>query len=184
MGRVFESITPELAAWIAGQPVFFVATAPSEGGHVNLSPKGLDTLRVLDERRVAYLDLTGRGTETIAHLRDDGRVTIMFCAFTGAPQILRLFGCGVAHPVGSTAYGELAARFAPLPGARSIVEVTCDRVQTSCGYGVPLMDLVADRDRLTAWARAKGDAALAEYRATKNATSIDGLAGFREVEPA
>jgi hypothetical protein len=185
MGRVFDEITPELAAWIAEQPVFFVATAPSgAGGHVNLSPKGLDTFRVLDGRRVAYLDLTGSGVETLAHLRDNGRITIMFCAFSGNPQILRLFGSGRAHPVGGAEYEALAGTFDEHPGARSIVEVACQRVQTSCGYGVPLMDLVSDRERLTDWARAKGEPALVEYRATKNATSIDGLPGFWEVEPA
>lgn len=179
MGRVHEVITDELAAWIAQQPVFFVATAPAGAdGHVNLSPKGLDTFRVLGRRSVAYLDLTGSGVETIAHLRENGRVTIMFCAFSGAPEIVRLFGRGTVHELGTPGFVDLAPQFPDHPGARAVIEVECERVQSSCGFAVPLMDPVGDRDRLLDWARAKGDDALVEYRANKNATSIDGLPAF------
>jgi hypothetical protein len=179
MGRVHEVITDEMATWIARQPLFFVATAPRGGeGHVNLSPKGLDTFRVLGPRRVAYLDLTGSGAETAAHLRENGRITIMFCAFADQPEIVRLFGHGTVHELGSPGFDGLAPRFPDLPGARAVVEVECDRVQSSCGYSVPLMDLVGDRERLLDWARAKGEAALVEYRANKNAASIDGLPAF------
>jgi hypothetical protein len=175
----FNSISDELARWWEEQPLFFVATAPSgSGGHVNCSPKGLDTLRIIGPQRVAYLDLTGSGVETIAHLRENGRITLMACAFNGAPRISRLYGTGVVHVFGSREYEELAARFPELPGARAVIDVAVDRVTTSCGYAVPLLDLVGDRDRLIEWANAKGDDGLVDYRASKNATSIDALPGY------
>jgi hypothetical protein len=174
----FASISEDLAQWWSEQPMFFVATAPREGGHVNLSPKGLDTLRILDPTRAAYLDLTGSGVETIAHLRENGRITLMACAFSGAPRISRLYGTGTVHEVGTEAFEELATRFPDLPGRRAIIDVAVDRVTTSCGYAVPLMDLVGDRDRLLEWARAKGDDGLVEYWASKNALSIDGIPGL------
>ena len=158
--------------------MFFVATAPRDGGHVNLSPKGLDTLRILGPTRAAYLDLTGSGVETIAHLRENGRITLMACAFTGAPRISRLYGTGTVHEVGTGGFEELAPRFPDLPGRRAIIDVAVDRVTTSCGYAVPLMDLVGDRDRLLDWARAKGDDGLVEYWGSKNAVSIDGIPGL------
>jgi len=175
----FASISDDLAQWWASQPLFFVATAPSGGeGHVNLSPKGLDTFRILSPIRVAYLDLTGSGVETIAHLRDNGRITLMACAFNGAPRISRIYGIGTAHELGSPAFDELAGLFPDLPGRRAVIDVAVHRVSTSCGYAVPLMDLVGDRDRLLRWAQAKGDDGLAEYRASKNAQSIDGIPGL------
>jgi hypothetical protein len=159
--------------------VFFVATAPSGGdGHVNLSPKGYDTLRVLDSKRVAYLDLTGSGVETIAHLRENGRITLMACAFTGNPRISRLYGRGSVHPFGSAEFDSLSSLFPELPGRRSIIDVAVDRVTTSCGEAVPLMDLVEDRDRLLEWATKKGDDGIIAYWASKNAKSIDGLPGL------
>ena len=159
--------------------MFFVATAPSgDAGHVNLSPKGHDTLRVLAADRVAYLDLTGSGVETIAHIRDNGRITLMACAFSGNPRISRIYGRGTVHPLGSPGFDTLASEFPDLPGRRSIIEVAVQRVTTSCGYAVPLMDLVEDRERLLEWAKNKGDDGLAEYRETKNAVSIDGLPGI------
>ena len=179
MAERFASISPDLAEWWSAQPLFFVATAPSgDGGHVNCSPKGLDTLRILSPTRVAYLDLTGSGVETIAHLRDNGRITLMACAFAGRPRISRIYGTGAVHEVDSTAFDELAPSFPELPGRRAIIDVAVDRVTTSCGYAVPLMDLVSDRDRLLDWARAKGDDGLVEYRAAKNALSIDALPGL------
>src|ERR1700690_3501522 len=154
--------------------MFFVATAPREcDGHVNLSPKGLDTLRILGPTRAAYLDLTGSGVETIAHLRDNGRITLMACAFNGAPRISRIYGVGTVHEIGSDGFSELPGQVPELPGRRPIIDVPVDRVSTSCGYAVPLMDLVGDRDRLIDWARAKGDDGLVEYRASKNGPSID-----------
>jgi hypothetical protein len=175
MGQALDSLDAKLTEWIAQQHVFFVATAPSEGGHVNLSPKGHDSLRVLDPSTVAYLDLTGSGAETIAHTRQNGRITVMFCAFEGPPLILRLFGVGEAHPVGSERFESLASHFRALPGARAIVTVAIDRVQTSCGYSIPFMDYRDERPTLQQWAERKGDDGLREYWAEKNVESIDGL---------
>ena len=183
MGERFSSISDSLAEWWAAQPLFFVATAPSAGGHVNTSPKGLDTLRILGPTRAAYLDLTGSGVETIAHVRENGRITLMACAFNGAPRISRIYGAGTVHEIGTQEFEQLAPKFPELPGRRAIVDVAVDRVSTSCGYAVPLMDLVEDRDRLLDWARAKGDDGLVEYRASKNALSIDGIRGL-EPRPA
>jgi hypothetical protein len=175
----FASLSPDLAQWWREQPVFFVATAPAGAdGHVNLSPKGYDTLRVLGPNRVAYLDLTGSGVETIAHLRDNGRVTLMACAFSGNPRISRIYGRGTVHPAGTEGFAALAAEFPELPGRRSIIEIDVEGATTSCGYAVPLMDLVDERDRLQRWAEAKGDDGIVEYWAKRNATSIDGLPGL------
>jgi len=175
MGKVLESITPDLAAFIEAQPLFFVATAPvSAEGHVNLSPKGLDCLRVLSPSRVAYLDLTGSGNETAAHLAENGRITFMFCAFAGPPRILRLYGAGSVALPGSPEWAALIGHFPTYPGARQIIVAEITRVQTSCGYAVPLMRYTRQRDTLLRWADAKGDA-LPRYRKEKNATSIDGL---------
>jgi len=178
MADRFSSLRPDLAEWWCEQPVFFVATAPSGGdGHVNLSPKGYDTFRVLAPDRVAYLDLTGSGVETIAHLRENGRITLMACAFNGNPRISRIYGRGSVHPVGTTDFDELAPLFPDLPGRRSIIDIAVDGVTTSCGYAVPLMDLVGDRDRLIEWAEKKGEDGVVEYWGNKNAVSIDGLPG-------
>jgi len=171
-------ISTELAGWIAQQPLFFVATAPSDGGHVNVSPKGLDTLRVLGPRRVAYLDLTGSGVETIAHLRDNGRVTLMWCAFSGNPRIARVYGAGTVHRFGTAEFDDLATQFGDLPGRRSIIDVRVEHVSTSCGYAVPLMQYEGERERLLDWARKKGDDGIVDYWASKNAASIDGLPGL------
>jgi hypothetical protein len=179
MADRFSSLRPDLAQWWCDQPMFFVATAPSGGdGHVNLSPKGYDTFRVLAADRVAYLDLTGSGVETIAHLRENGRVTLMACAFRGNPRISRIYGRGHVHMVGSPEFEGLAPQFPDLPGQRAIIDIEVERVTTSCGYSVPLMDLVEDRERLLDWARAKGDDGVVEYRQQKNALSIDGLPGI------
>jgi hypothetical protein len=178
MGRVLDAISDELAAFISRQHVFFVATAPSDGGHVNLSPKGLDTFTVLDATTVAYLDLTGSGVETISHLRENGRITIMFCAFDGKPNIVRLYGRGEVLPIGQPAADALLSLFADHPGARSVIRVHLDRVSTSCGYGVPLLRYESERDQLTGWAGRRGPDGLVEYREQKNAVSIDGLPGL------
>jgi hypothetical protein len=162
--------------WIGEQHVFFVATAPSgDDGHVNLSPKGLDGLRVLGPRTVAYLDLTGSGAETIAHVQQNGRICLLLCPFTGAPRTLRLQGTGTVHRPGDADFDTLRRRFADLPGVRSVIAVELDRIATSCGYGVPLMTYEGDRRALPAWAEKKGPVELESYWAERNAASIDGL---------
>ena len=176
MGKVHPAITPELASFIEAQPLFFVATAPlSASGHVNLSPKGLDCFSVLSGDRVAYLDLTGSGNETAAHLMENGRITIMFCAFEGPPRILRLYGAGSVVLPGDARWGELIGRFPAHEGARQIVEAAIDRVQTSCGFGVPLLEFTGQRDTLVRWAQKQGPEGLADYQRRNNALSIDGL---------
>lgn len=180
MGAAHPSISPELEGFIRAQPLFFVASAPLSGeGHVNLSPKGLDTFRVLGPMRVAYLDLTGSGNETAAHLLENGRITFMFCAFEGAPKILRLFGRGRVVVPGEADWGELAARFGAFPGTRQIVVVEIDRVQTSCGFAVPLMKMEGQRTLLPEWAGRKSEEELKAYREKKNRRSIDGLPAMR-----
>ena len=178
MGREYDVIDEKLADFVCGQPVFFVATAPlSEDGHVNLSPKGLDSFAVLDERTVAYLDLTGSGVETIAHLRENGRIVIMFCAFEGSPRIVRLHGKGRAVLKDDPEFAELAAHFKPHPSARSVIVVDVTRIADSCGYGVPIMRFERERDQVHKWAARKGPEGIVEYQRTKNATSLDGLPG-------
>ncbi len=179
MGSFHESIKPELIEWIERQRVFFVATAPLQAdGHVNVSPKGLDSFRVIDENTVAYLDLTGSGAETIAHLRENGRITIMFCAFDGKPQIVRLYGTGRSIHPGDQSWAEAADQFPNYVSARSVVMVEVHKVGSSCGFGVPLMGVVGDRDRLITWADAKGADQMPAYWAKRNATSIDGLSAL------
>ena len=184
MAQTFEKIPDEFVGWIEGQPVFFVATAPADPGtHVNVSPRGLDTFRVIDANRVAWLDLTGSGVETIAHLKaggeDGGRITLMFCAFDGPPRIVRLYGLGTVHEPGADAHDGLRRLLPDLPGSRAVVDVAVDRVSSSCGFGVPLMEFVGPREELVASARRKGPEKMAAYRARKNAASIDGLPGLR-----
>jgi hypothetical protein len=176
VAKVFDGIGDDLRRFIEAQQVFFVATAPlAADGHVNLSPKGLDALRVLGPHRVAYLDLTGSGNETSAHLRENGRVTFMFCAFAGPPGILRQHRLAPAVEPEDLRRAELRPRFGDEPGARQIVVAEIERVQTSCGFGVPLFAYAGQRETLTRWADAKGETGLAAYRAEKNARSIDGL---------
>ena len=176
MAKILDAITPELASFIEEQTVFFVGTAPlSPSGHVNLSPKGLDTLRILAPDRVAYLDLTGSGNETAAHLRENGRITFMFCSFGKTPRILRLYGRGRVVLPDSAEWADYAERFPQLPGTRQIFVAELEFVLTSCGHGVPVMELVEERDTLTRWAAAKGSAAMRAYRLEKNARSLDGL---------
>ncbi len=180
MGKVHDGISAELQAFLERQAMFFVATAPlAPDGRVNVSPKGLaGTFVVVDARRVAYLDLTGSGVETIAHLRENGRITLMFCAFDGPARTVRLSGRGTVVTCDEPGFDARASSFASLPGARAVVTVDVERVADSCGYGVPRMDLREHRDRLLTWAESMGDAGLVVYRREKNATSIDGLPGF------
>lgn len=176
MGATHDGITPDLEAFIRAQAVFFVATAPlAAQGHVNVSPKGLDTFRVLGPRRVAYLDLTGSGNETAAHLAENGRLTFMFCAFQGPPKVLRLHARGRVVLPGQEEFDALRPGFPELPGVRQIVVGDVARVSTSCGFGVPLMGALTPRDQLERWAERKGEAGLRRYRREKNARSIDGL---------
>jgi hypothetical protein len=182
MGKLYDAIDDRLAAWIGRQPVFFVATAPSgAGGHVNLSPKGpIETLRVLDERTVAYMDLVGSGAETVAHLRDNGRIVVMLCAFEGPPRILRLHGRGEVLPADAVDFPELDV----LPEQRrSVIRVDVQRIADSCGFGVPLMAYEGERPNARAWAEGKlakgGPRAIDDYKDEKNATSIDGLPALR-----
>ena len=176
MATQYDQITPTLQSFIKAQPLFFVATAPlSEHGHVNLSPKGYDTFCILSSKQVAYLDLTGSGNETSAHLAENGRITFMFCAFGGAPQILRLYGKGETVLPGAERWDELLAHFPSYPGIRQIILASIHLVQTSCGYGVPLMEPQKDRETMARWATSKGEEGLVEYRGIKNRKSLDGL---------
>jgi hypothetical protein len=177
MAKQYERIEPAQAAFIAAQHIFFTASAATTG-RVNVSPRGADALRVIDPNTVAYLDETGSGNETAAHLRLSGRLTIMVCGFEAVPMILRLYGQGTALPRGTAAYQELldtAFSGQEPPGARQIIRLDIDLVQTSCGYGVPLFDYREDRPTLRRWAEAKGEEGLATYRAEKNTQSIDGF---------
>ena len=175
MGKIFTELTDAHRSFIAEQKLFFVGSAP-DSGRVNLSPKGLDSFRVLNTRRVAYLDLTGSGNETAAHLLENGRITLMFCAFEGAPLILRLYGEGHTVLPRDAEWQVLRPLFGPfIPGERQLTVVSVTSVQTSCGFSVPLFSYVGDRTQLTDWAEKKGETGLTEYWAEKNVRSIDGL---------
>jgi hypothetical protein len=179
MGKVHQEIGPALAAWIQKQRMFFVATAPlAADGLINCSPKGMDSFRILGPRQVAYIDLTGSGVETIAHLRENGRIVFMFCGFDGPPQIVRLQGRGELAMPDDATYESLRVLFPDYLGARAIIRATVDRISDSCGYAVPRYEFVEQRDTLTRWAEKKGAAGLAAYRAEKNARSVDGLPGL------
>jgi len=190
MATVYPELDERLIAFIKNQPMFFVATAPcldeaGDGGHVNLSPKGYrDTFAVLDPLTVAYLDLTGSGAETIAHLRQNGKITIMFCSFGRQPKILRLYGTGTTVLPADPGWPEYAASFTANPGEgtgtdrgnqRAIIVVAIDRISDSCGYAVPVMELTEERDLLTRWSERRSAEDLGEYRIKHNSASIDGL---------
>jgi hypothetical protein len=182
MGTPHETIDGRLRAFIEAQRVFFVATAPlAPEGHVNLSPKGLNAFRVLGPHEVAYLDYVGSGAETIAHVRENGRIAIMFCAFEGPPKIVRLPGRATVIEPGDASFAELRARFDSELEARSVIRVAVDRVSDSCGFGVPLYTLVGERTQLPAWTQRKGSDGLRDYQVKKNARSIDGLPALRWV---
>ena len=173
MGKQFSEITERHREFIERQPMFFVATAARDG-RVNVSPKGLDSMRVLGPHRVVWLNGTGSGNETAAHLLDTNRMTIMFCSFVREPLILRLYGSARTVQPGDADWTELTAYFPRLPGARQVYDVEVDLVQTSCGYGVPLMETVGQRDLMDSWATKKGPDGLAAYWAEKNTRSLDG----------
>lgn len=179
--QLFDNITPELHEWILQQKMFFVGTAPLTGtGHVNLSPKGNNCLRILDDSTVCYMDMSGSGNETSAHIDENGRITIMLCAFEGSPRILRLYGTGEVVLKGSDKYEKLLeTEFGGemLPGTRQIIMNHVTRVQTSCGYAVPFMDYKEDRETLQKFfkVKEKQDGAMQDYWRKKNMASIDGL---------
>lgn len=174
MAKFYDAINDDQAAFIRAQPMFFVATAPRQG-RINLSPKGLDgSFAILGPNRVAFLNLTGSGNETAAHLLQDDRITLMFCAFSGSPKILRLYGTARAVHAGESDWAALADHFPPYPAARQIVVVTVDSVNSSCGFGVPLMDYVGQRTMLPEWAERKGPDGIARYQRERNAVSFDG----------
>ncbi len=191
MGKVLERIDDRLRAFIEAQPVFFVGTAPTGAdGHVNVSPKGLaDTFRVVDDMTVAYLDLTASGAETIAHLRQNGRIVIMLCSFERSPNVVRLHGRGRVVSLYDPEYAEWAALFPDNPAARAVVVVHVTRVSTSCGFALPILQPVEERDVLTDNMRRRGPEGIVRYRRTKNAVSIDGLPAYDDdpdpdLEPA
>ncbi len=180
MGKVHERIEGRLRAFIEAQKVFFVASAPTgPDGHVNVSPKGIDgSFVVVDDRTVAYLDITASGAETIAHLRENGRITLMFCAFEGPPNVVRLHGRGRVVTLYDDEYADWVGRFPETSGARAVIVVDVTRVSDSCGYGVPLMDYVGERDLLPAHMERKGADGIVAYRHKKNRLSLDGLPAF------
>jgi hypothetical protein len=181
MGRTYDRIDDRLSAWMCRQPVFFVATAPlAADGHVNCSPKGnRDELVVTGERQVLYLDQTGSGIETVAHLKENGRIVIVFCAFEGPPRIVRLHGSGRAVLPGDPDFDGYRRLFPGGDGAgvRSVISVQVERISDSCGYGVPLMSMEGHRPTMDEWAARKGPEGIGRYRAEKNARSVDGLPG-------
>ena len=181
MGKQYSEIDSDLAQFITAQPVFFVASAPLDaGGHVNCSPKGLGSFRVLDPRTVAYVDFTGSGVETIAHLRENGRIVLMFCAFEGPPKIVRIHGNGRAVVPTDVEFAPLLQSMAvqPEPSIRAIIPINVTRVSTSCGYAVPLLKYERQREQLQKWADKKGPSGLESYKQEKNSLSIDGLPGL------
>ncbi len=174
MARFYPALEAKHRAFIAAQKLFFTATGTADS-RLNLSPKGMDSLRVLSDKCVAYLDLTGSGNETAAHLRHDGRMTMMWCSFDGDPLILRMYGRGRAVRRQDTEWASLRHHFGTLPGERQIIVLDIESVQTSCGYAVPMYDYRGERDTLARWAEKKGPVGLLDYWREKNQVSIDGL---------
>lgn len=176
MGKFFDSIQDSHKKFIEKQKMFFTGSAPiNGGGHVNLSPKGLDSFRVLSPACVAYMDIIGSGNETSAHLLENGRITFMFCAFDGPPNILRLYGKGRTVLPQDDEWNELALHFKMKPSTRQIIIADIHKVQTSCGFSVPLYEYAGERDHADNWAVAKGEKGLADYMIEKNRVSLDGL---------
>lgn len=181
MGKSFDALSERHKAFIAEQKMFFVGTAPlAARGYLNVSPKGFDAFRVIDDGKVAYLDMTGSGIETVAHVKENGRLTIMFCAFQGPPLILRLYGEGEIVERSDARFPALRARFPELPGMRSIVTLSIRRVSESCGWGVPRYDFVGERDQYQRFADQKSNEDIRESQLAQNMRSIDGLPGLTE----
>jgi hypothetical protein len=176
MGKLFSALLPEHEEFIRKQRLFFVATAPlQKEGHVNLSPKGYDSFRILSPHEVAYLDFTGSSNETSAHVAENARITFMFVAFSGPPQILRLYGTGSVVLPGAPRWEQLIGQFDRMPGVRQIICATVAKVKTSCGFSVPYFTYSGERNTLRQWAATKGEQGLAAYRQEKNAVSMDGI---------
>jgi hypothetical protein len=174
MAKFYTELDDSLREFIREQKIFFTATAPTEG-RINLSPKGMDTFRCLDAKRVAYLDLTGSGNETAAHLLENGRMTVMFCSFSERPLILRLYGRGRVVRPRDAEWDGLHAEFRPAPGERQIIVLEVESAQTSCGFAVPVYELKEERQMLVEWTTKKGEQGIRDYWMEKNQTSIDGL---------
>jgi hypothetical protein len=180
MAKVFEQINDELKDFVSAQQMFFVATAPlAADGHINLSPKGLDTFRLLDEHTALYLDLTGSGIETIAHLKENGRIVLMFCAFNGPARIVRFHGSGTVYEKGSAEFDEHTQRFGDFPSARAVIRINIHRVADSCGYGVPLYEFKGQRETLPKYTAHLSETELHGIRRQYNAQSLDGLTGLK-----
>jgi len=173
MAKLYTTLTTRLQSFIEKQKIFFVATAPEEG-RINLSPKGMDSLRVLDNNRIAWLNVTGSGNETAAHILENPRITIMFCAFEGAPNILRLYGKAKAIYPGDSSWGTLESLFPKLPGTRQIFDITIESAQTSCGMSIPFYEYTGEREQLIDWANEKGEDGIKTYWKERNMVSIDG----------
>ena len=181
MGETFSTLDDSVRKFIEAQPLFFVGSAPLDpDGHVNVSPKGLDTLRILGPMTIAYLDLTGSGIETVSHLKENGRIVLMFCAFQGPPKILRVYGRGRVIEPEQKDFADLADQFPVYDGTRSIVLVEVSRISDSCGYGVPLLEYKGERSQLSAWAHKLGPDGLKAYRQEKNYQSIDRIPGLEK----
>lgn len=181
MGKIYSTIDDSVRKFIEAQPIFFVGSAPLDSdGHVNVSPKGLDTLRILGPQTIAYLDLTGSGIETVAHLKENGRIVLMFCAFQGPPKIFRLYGRGRVIEPEHPEFPDLAAHFPNYEGTRAIILVEVSRIADSCGFGVPLLRYEGERNQLSAWAHKRGPEGLKTYRQERNRQSIDNMPGIEE----
>jgi len=174
MSKIYTKITSRLQKFIEAQKIFFVATAPNSG-RINLSPKGMDSFRVINENRVLWLNVTGSGNETAAHLLENNRITIMFCAFEGAPNILRLYGKGKEIKEGDASWNDLITLFPKTPGTRQIFDISIDSAQTSCGMSIPFFEYTGERNELNDWATEQGKEGIKNYWENKNQTSIDGL---------
>lgn len=174
MSKFYKKITPKLQKFIEAQNIFFVATAPTSG-RINLSPKGMDSFRVINSNRVLWLNVTGSGNETAAHLLENQRITIMFCSFEGAPNILRLYGVGKEIKEGDKNWNALLEHFPKTPGTRQIFDITIKSAQTSCGMSVPYFDYKGERDELNNWASKQGNEGIKKYWEKNNQTSVDGL---------
>lgn len=179
MGKQFDQIDADIQRWMERQKVFFVATAPLSGdGLVNCSPKGGDTLRVLGTRQLAYLDYGGSGIETVAHIKENGRMLLMMCAFDGPPKIMRFHGLGEVLEPGHEEFSSLLAGFPPAPACRNIVRLHVTRIADSCGYGVPLYEYRGERNSMQNWIDQHSEAEILQYRAENNRSSLDGLPGL------
>ena len=174
MAKFYDQLDDKLKKFILEQKIFFTATTPKKG-RINLSPKGMDSFRILSDKEVGFLSVTGSGNETAAHLLDDGRITIMFCSFTTQPWILRIYGTGRCIYPSDSEWTEVVKDFVQIPGTRQIFLINIDSIQTSCGYSIPFYEYKSERDALIKWAEQKGEAEVKDYQNTNNTTSIDGL---------